>query len=114
MASPGRSKHQPLMIRETIESDLTAGRDVQKRVLDEVERLGYDENSAFAIKLALEEGIINAIKHGNKFDPTKQVHIEATVSAKQVDITIEDQGPGFDRSSVPDPTLDENLEKCSG
>jgi hypothetical protein len=47
-------------------------------------------------------------------DPKKHVKIEASVTPKQAEIVIEDEGPGFDRKAVPDPTLDENIEKCSG
>jgi len=89
-------------------------RDVQKRILDHVTRLGYNSHSRFAIRIALEEALINAIKHGNRFDPKKKVHIEAKVSPKKLEVTIEDEGAGFNRRSVPDPTLQENLEKCSG
>ena len=101
-------------MRFTIPSDFNDARDVQKRILDDVERVGFNSQSQFAIKLALEEALINAIKHGNKLDPAKKVEIEATVSNRQAEIIIEDQGPGFDRTDVPDPTLEENLEKCSG
>jgi serine/threonine-protein kinase RsbW len=98
----------------TIPSEATASRDLQKSILDEVARCQYDEGSVFAIKLALEEGITNAIKHGNKFDPGKKVHVDYTVTPQRFEITIEDEGPGFDLGDVPDPTADENLEKCSG
>jgi serine/threonine-protein kinase RsbW len=101
-------------LKFTIPSNYIAGRDVQKRILDDVSRVGFNSQSQFAIKLALEEALINAIKHGNGLDPTKKVHVEAKVSPTQIEITIEDEGPGFKRTAVPDPTLEENLEKCSG
>ena len=104
--------HAPMTF--TIRSDFSAGHDVQKRILDAVEKAGFNSQSTFAIKLALEEALINAIKHGNKLDLKKNVHIEATVTPTLTEITIEDEGPGFDRKSVPDPTLEENLDKCSG
>jgi serine/threonine-protein kinase RsbW len=111
--SKGRSEgDNPLSF--TIPSDFSAGRDVQKRILDNVTRLGYNSQCQFAIKLALEEALINAIKHGNHFDPKKKVHIQAKVSPKQLEVTIEDEGPGFRRGTIPDPTLPENIEKCSG
>ena len=106
------ANHAPMTF--TIRSDFSAGHDVQKRILDAVEKAGFNSQSTFAIKLALEEALINAIKHGNKLDLKKQVHIEANISPTITEITIEDEGPGFDRSSVPDPTLEENLDKCSG
>jgi serine/threonine-protein kinase RsbW len=101
-------------VKLTIPSDFAASREVQKRILDEVERQGFDPHSAFAVKLALEEALINAIKHGNKLNLHKSVHISYAVSHDRCEITIEDEGPGFDRCSVPDPTLEENLEKSSG
>jgi serine/threonine-protein kinase RsbW len=58
--------------------------------------------------------MINAIKHGNKLDPSKQVHVSYRITPTQAEIMIEDEGPGFDRHCVPDPTTDENIHKCSG
>ena len=98
----------------TIQSDYSEAREVQKSILDEVARQDYDGNTAFAIKLALEEALINAVKHGNKLDSSKKVHVEASVTTSQTEIVIEDEGAGFDRDCVPDPTANENLEKCSG
>jgi len=97
-----------------IKSDLVEGREVQRQILELVERAGYTGGNFFAINLALEEALVNAIKHGNKLDPGKQVRVEAVITTTQVEILIEDEGPGFERSSVPDPTALENLEKCSG
>jgi serine/threonine-protein kinase RsbW len=101
-------------LKFTIPSDFTAGRAVQKRVLDDITRLGYNPQCQFAVKLALEEALINAIKHGNRLDPKKKVHIEIKINPQQLEITIEDEGPGFARQAVPDPTAIENIDKCSG
>jgi len=101
-------------LKFTIASELSQGREVQSRILENVHHCGYDEPSTFAIKLALEEAMINAIKHGNKLDPHKSVHVEANISPRRAVIVVEDEGPGFERTSVPDPTMDENLCKCSG
>jgi serine/threonine-protein kinase RsbW len=101
-------------IEATIPSDFIAGRDVQKRILDDVAAAGYNAEATFAIKLALEEALINAIKHGNKLDPGKKVRVWAKVTPATCEIHVEDEGPGFDRKSVPDPTAEENIEKCSG
>ena len=90
------------------------GSEVQNRILEEVKKFNYNSDSIFAIKLSLEEAMVNAIKHGNKLDENKHVYVEALISPSQTEIQIEDEGPGFDRSSVPDPTAPENLEKCSG
>jgi len=100
--------------RMTIASDFAAGRDVQTAILDDIERAGFSEEASFAIRLTLEEALINAIKHGNKLDPAKQVHVEYRVDPRTAEITIEDEGPGFDRAAIPDPTAQENLCRLHG
>ncbi len=102
------------LTRLTIPSTNLAVREVQDQILEYVVRHGYDDQSHFAIKLALEEALINAIKHGNKGDATKRVHVEYRVTADRLEVSVEDEGPGFERAAVPDPTLEENIEKCSG
>jgi serine/threonine-protein kinase RsbW len=89
-------------------------RSAQESVLDAIEQSRYDETSRFAIRLAFEEALTNAFKHGNKFDPRKMVTIECRVDDRQVVIDIADEGEGFDPDSVPDPTEEENLEIPSG
>jgi len=98
----------------TIASNFTAGRDVQRKIMADVARNGFTDDSAFAIRIALEEALVNAIKHGNRLDPGKKVRVEATVTPEQAEITVEDEGPGFDRGCVPDPTADENICRPSG
>ena len=101
-------------LRFEFQSNFDIGCDVQRQILAEVERHGFCPNSLFATRLALEEAMVNAIKHGNKLDPAKKVVVEANVTPQRVEIEIEDQGPGFTRAAVPDPTAEENLCKCSG
>lgn len=87
---------------------------VQTAVQREMERLGYDTDTCFAVKLAIEESLINAMKHGNKFDPRRSVTVHYEVDERRVRISVKDQGKGFDPSGVPDPTADENLAKPNG
>lgn len=87
---------------------------VEQQVLSSLEEAGYEGPDCFAVKLALEEALANAIKHGNQADPSKQVEVVYQVDASQIRIEICDEGPGFDPGDVPDPTLDENLEKPFG
>lgn len=101
-------------MRFVIPSDFSEGRQVQERIMGEVARCAYGPDATFAIKLALEEALINAIKHGNKGDKSKVVRVEASVTPEKAEIMIEDEGPGFDRSSVPDPRAEENLERLHG
>jgi serine/threonine-protein kinase RsbW len=101
-------------LKFTIDSDYPQGHAVKDRLLREIKLHGFDDRRSFAINLALDEALINAIKHGNKLDPAKKVRVEAKINSKKVEITIEDQGPGFKRNGVPDPTCTENLCKTSG
>ena len=98
----------------TIPSDYDEGCAVLRRIVEGVERGGFTSGSTFAVKIALEEALVNAIKHGNKLDATKKVHVNAKLTPQRAEISVEDEGPGFDRSAVPDPTAEENLTKCSG
>ncbi len=61
-----------------ISSDLNEARRLEERLLQEVARFGYEEADTFAIKLALEEGLVNAIKHGNRYDRKKKIPVKPT------------------------------------
>jgi len=97
-----------------IGSDLNQARKLEERLLEEVPRCGFSDAEVFAVKLALEECFINAIRHGNKFDPKKTVHVNWNIDEQRADFTIRDEGEGFAIDTVPDPTTDENLEKPCG
>jgi len=100
------------------EIDLPSERGVSRMVTDDLlEQLGihgWSPSDIFAIHLAAEEAIVNAIVHGNKLDPVKKVHVSWEVSADRVSIQIDDEGEGFDPAAVPDCTLQERLDVPSG
>ena len=64
--------------------------------------------------MAMEEAILNAIRHGNQCQPDTFVHIVIELDAVQFTGTVTDEGAGFDPEDVPDPTDDSNLDKCTG
>ncbi|MGE3314764.1 MAG: ATP-binding protein [Planctomycetaceae bacterium] len=97
-----------------IPSSTAEGQKVQERIIELLESVDFPARGVFGVRLALEEAIVNAIKHGNRMDPSKQVRIHCHVSDEKVRIVIEDQGAGFSPDAVPDPTSDENLEKPCG
>ena len=98
----------------SIPSDTSQGREIQEKIIALLEDRSFSERDLFGVRLALEEAIVNAIKHGNGMDASKQVHIDCTFQEDRVKIVIRDEGPGFDVQSVPDPTADENLDKPGG
>ena len=67
-----------------------------------------------SIKLALEEALINAIKHGNQMDRSKSVRVSYRVLPDRFEVHVTDEGAGFDPADVPDPTAVENLERPCG
>jgi serine/threonine-protein kinase RsbW len=83
-------------------------------ILKELTAAGYPEDDQFAVRLALDEAIVNAVKHGNKHDPARWVWVRSRVTPESVLLEVEDQGPGFNPEGVPDPLAPENLERASG
>ncbi len=98
----------------SISSDTSLGYEIQERIINVLESQSYSDHDLFGVRLALEEALVNAIKHGNGMDPDKQVHIDCRFEVDRVRIVIEDEGGGFDVEAVPDPTSDENLDKPGG
>lgn len=66
------------------------------------------------IMVAVTESVNNAIRHGNKFDKDKNVHLRLYVEPSSLRFEIEDEGTGFDYTNLPDPTSPENLENPGG
>ena len=97
-----------------IPTDLGAARKLAEELLECVQAKGYRPEVLFAIRLALEEALSNAIKHGNRFDRSKKITVSSCVEPDRAAITVADEGGGFDPAGVPDPTADENLEKPCG
>ncbi|MBV9242363.1 MAG: ATP-binding protein [Acidobacteria bacterium] len=87
---------------------------VLEYLMKRVEKLGVCKPEQTNLFVALDEAFVNAIKHGNKYDPGKLVRISADVSPAEARFTIEDEGEGFDVNNIPDPLDPENLFKTSG
>ena len=97
-----------------IPSDLRSAKETERTILRAVRSSGFREDHAFAIKLALEEALTNAIKHGNRNDTSKTITIQYTIDQTRVEIIVTDQGSGFKPGEVPDPTTDENIQRPCG
>jgi serine/threonine-protein kinase RsbW len=100
--------------RAVIDSDTAQGQQIQSDIVALAQTCEFSEPELFAIRLAVEEALVNAIKHGNGSDPSKKVRIDYEIDSEYVRIRIEDEGPGFDPTSVPDPTDPEYLERPCG
>jgi serine/threonine-protein kinase RsbW len=97
-----------------IVSDTAEGRRIQEEIETHLRAHNYSDQEIFGIRLAMEEAIVNAIKHGNNFDRNKKVQIRYSIQVDRFDVWISDEGRGFDPDDVPDPTDVENLERPCG
>ena len=83
-------------------------------VLNLLEAAGYSNKERFAVRLSLEEALVNAIKHGHKSDPTKEVQLRCHFAPDYFLAEVEDEGPGFRLEDVPNPFEPENCERPCG
>ncbi len=87
---------------------------IQVVVDDALARLGLDDDSRHWVGIAIREAVANAIKHGNRQDPDKQVDVELAVAEDIAVIRVVDRGEGFDPGTVDDPLAPENLLRPNG
>src|SRR5262249_9710089 len=105
--SPGRWIHTQLSYaREVVP--------LVDNVANAMTAIGYSPKDVYGMRLALEEAIVNALRHGNKSDPSKRVHVRFCVRPDQVLAEVEDEGEGFNPEQVPDPLALENLDRPAG
>jgi len=97
-----------------IPSSAEAGKQIVAELLAQLQEQAWEESDIFGVHLAVEEAVVNAIKHGNQYDENKNVRITYRISPQEMSIEIQDQGNGFDPESLPDPTDDDNIELPSG
>ena len=100
-------------MEKVIPSRRGSGRQIIDEVIARLEQQHWSSHDVFSVRLALEEAIVNAIKHGNHWDSTKQVRVVCKMSPDKLFVEITDEGPGFDPEEVPDPTDAEHLD-CPG
>ena len=103
-----------LLLETSIPSDALAGREVMEQLLSQLETIDWIQEELFGVHLAVEEALVNAIRHGNGEDTAKQVSVCCKLSRDRLLIEIADEGEGFNPGDVPDPTEDEHLEVPSG
>ncbi len=99
---------------KVIPSSADAGNEVVAEMLAQLKAHAWEESDLFGVHLAVEEAVVNAIKHGNQYDESKNVRISYRVSPQEFHIEIQDQGNGFDPAELPDPTDEDNIELPSG
>jgi serine/threonine-protein kinase RsbW len=104
------SETRELKLPSRIESVDEAAMQAESFVKDH----GLGDDFASAVDMAVRESVANAVKHGNKFDPEKDVEVKLQHSSDGIEISVRDHGPGFHPDEIPDPTDPANLLKASG
>lgn len=104
----------PISRSLVVSSTPSAVIDVYRQILPGLQAGNFSEDDIFAVHLALEEAFINAVKHGNKMEPSKVVKIDYSIEQDKIEICMTDEGPGFDPEVIPDPRYGDNLYKPAG
>ena len=78
------------------------------------EKFNLDDDIYGNIMVAVTESVNNAIRHGNKSDKKKNVHLTLSLNDNLIRFIVKDEGIGFDYHNLPDPTAPENIDKPSG
>ena len=104
----------PTSYSMVVESKPSAVVGVCEQIMSKLRDNCFSKDDIFAIHLTLEEAFLNAVRHGNKMDPTKKVQIDYSVGVDKVEISITDQGNGFEPEAVADPRFGVGLFKPGG
>jgi len=101
-------------LQKVIPSEPLEACELIRNVIERLEKENWGDDALFAVHMALEEAVMNAIKHGNRRDVAKKVHIEVDCNCNKLEMTVRDEGAGFSPDQLPDPTDDANVEIASG
>ena len=102
-------------ISRDIRGDRMEVEKAEEELMHAIDRFDYPEACRFAVRLAFEEAVSNAIRHGHATESEDAlIGLQVSVSSDHVEMSVQDQGPGFDPKAIPDPTLEENLSKPTG
>jgi serine/threonine-protein kinase RsbW len=83
-------------------------------VADAARRFGLPDEALFGVELSVREAVTNAVLHGNRQDESVPVEAGVAGAGAELVITVRDRGEGFDPTTLPDPTDEENLLKANG
>ena len=104
----------PQRVSYRMESTLESVNKAEEMADQIAARAGFDEDTRSGVSMAVREGMINGILHGNAYDANKRVNLSFEQNDQELVITITDEGKGFVPGEVPDPLAPENLLKTSG
>lgn len=97
-----------------LDSTIDSINQIEKLIDGQSQMLGIDDEVYGKYMLSVVECVNNAIVHGNKLLPEKKVTVHYLINNDKIEVTVQDQGDGFDPDNLPDPTAEENIEKDCG
>ena len=99
----------------TLPSKIKAISPAVNRIMRLLKKKSCAPEHEFAVETALQEALANAILHGNRLDPGRNVHVCCACDSVQgVLIIVQDEGEGFDPAKVPSPLLGERIHSEGG
>lgn len=98
----------------TLDSSLDSVNKIEQTAELCAQRAGFDEDTIPHIAMAVREAAVNAVLHGNSYDPNKHITASFETTPESLIIRITDQGPGLDPDTLPDPLAPENILRGSG
>lgn len=98
----------------TLDSSLDSVNKVELTAEQTAQRAGFDEDTATHVAMAVREAAVNAVLHGNAYDPNKHITASFETTSDALIIRVADQGPGLNPDSIPDPLAPENILRGSG
>jgi serine/threonine-protein kinase RsbW len=97
-----------------LESNLESVNQAEQAATEMAAKAGFDEEDVSRISMAVREATVNAVLHGNHYDPKKRISVVFENTGGKLVLKVADEGPGLDLSKLPDPLAPENLLKQSG
>jgi serine/threonine-protein kinase RsbW len=101
-------------IRFSLSSTMESVSEVEAAADKLAEKAGLDEDERFRFTMAVREAAVNAVLHGNEYDPAKQIGVSLENTGADLVISVSDQGKGLDPDALPDPLAPENLLRGTG
>lgn len=98
----------------TLDSTLDSVNKAEETADNLAQKAGFAEDDRHKIAMSVREAAVNAVLHGNSYDPGKKITVEYEMTSEKMSIVITDQGVGINEQTLPDPLAEDNLLKSSG
>ena len=98
----------------TLDSTLDSVNKAEQTAEAVAAKMPFDDEDCHRIAMAVREAAVNAVLHGNAYDPKKKMTVSFENTGESLVIKISDQGRGLNEQDIPDPLAEENLLKQSG